>query len=134
MIEYFISVTSHDLDPLPLSQTVTPSRTPSPLERDVLYGRPLIQLATSIIPASNVAYSRIKPTVFVSMPNRSVEKHTESKLSYIYISTYDLSFFYSIESESRVTAQDTKSGNFVHFRSLFPLTECSYKLFTGLLI
>src|SRR6218665_2493791 len=30
------------LDPLPLSQTVTPSRTPSPLERDALYGRPLI--------------------------------------------------------------------------------------------
>ena len=30
------------LDPLPLSQTVTPSRTPTPLERDVLYGRPLI--------------------------------------------------------------------------------------------
>src|SRR6218665_2782164 len=29
------------LTPLPLSQTVTPSRTPSPLERDVLYGRPL---------------------------------------------------------------------------------------------
>ena len=28
------------LDPLPLLQTVTPSRTP-PLERDVLYGRPL---------------------------------------------------------------------------------------------
>src|SRR6218665_713623 len=29
------------LDPSPLSQTVTPSRTPSPtLERDVLYGRP----------------------------------------------------------------------------------------------
>src|SRR6218665_455576 len=26
----------------PLSQTVTPSRTSSPLERDVLYGRPLI--------------------------------------------------------------------------------------------
>src|SRR6218665_276473 len=29
------------LAPLPLSQTVTPSLTPSPLERDVLYGRPL---------------------------------------------------------------------------------------------
>jgi len=29
------------LTPLPLSQTVTLSRTPSPLERDVLYGRPL---------------------------------------------------------------------------------------------
>ena len=28
------------LDPLPLSQTVTLSRTPFPLERDVLYGRP----------------------------------------------------------------------------------------------
>ena len=29
------------LTPLPLSQTVTPPRTLSPLERDVLYGRPL---------------------------------------------------------------------------------------------
>jgi len=29
------------LNPLPLSQTVAPSWTPSPLERDVLYGRPL---------------------------------------------------------------------------------------------
>ena len=36
----FISVTSHALYPLPLSQTVTPSRTPSLLERNVLYGRP----------------------------------------------------------------------------------------------
>src|SRR6218665_2028525 len=32
------------LPPFPLSQTVTPSRTPSPLERDVLYGRPLYRL------------------------------------------------------------------------------------------
>src|SRR6218665_3261128 len=30
MIKIFISVTSHALDPSPLSQTVTPSRTPSP--------------------------------------------------------------------------------------------------------
>src|SRR6218665_78242 len=36
--------------PLPLSQTVTPSRTPSPLERDVLYGRPLSHLCISHIP------------------------------------------------------------------------------------
>jgi len=42
MIQKFISVTSHALDISPLSQTVTPSRTPSPLERDVLYGRPPI--------------------------------------------------------------------------------------------
>ena len=42
MYEIFLSVTSHALGPPPLSQTVTPSRTPSPLERDVglLYGRP----------------------------------------------------------------------------------------------
>src|SRR6218665_1939870 len=40
MIKICISVMSHALDPLPLSQTVTPSRTPSPLQRDVLYGRP----------------------------------------------------------------------------------------------
>src|SRR6218665_1831383 len=36
-----ISVTSHALYPLHLSQTVTHSRTSSPLEGDVLYGRPL---------------------------------------------------------------------------------------------
>src|SRR6218665_708750 len=41
MYEIFCkSVTSHALGPPPLAQTVTPSRTP--LERDVLYGRPLI--------------------------------------------------------------------------------------------
>ena len=32
---------THGLTPSPLSQTVTLSYTPSPLERDVLYGRPL---------------------------------------------------------------------------------------------
>src|SRR6218665_1501640 len=35
------------LIPLPLSQTVTPSRTP--LERDVLYGRPLNKIFISLI-------------------------------------------------------------------------------------
>src|SRR6218665_69762 len=44
----FISVTSHVLDPLPLSQTATPSRIP-PLERDVLYGRPQCSFAYKII-------------------------------------------------------------------------------------
>src|SRR6218665_369814 len=40
MYEIFFKVSHHMiLDPLPLSQTVTPSWTP--LERDVLYGRPL---------------------------------------------------------------------------------------------
>jgi len=29
------------LDPSPMSQTVTPSRTPCPVERDILYGRPI---------------------------------------------------------------------------------------------
>src|SRR6218665_928317 len=38
MIKNVITVTSHALESLPC-QTVTPSRTPSPLERDVLYGR-----------------------------------------------------------------------------------------------
>src|SRR6218665_102160 len=41
------------LNPLPLSQTVTPSRTPSLFERDVLYGRLLI-LATNHIQESNL--------------------------------------------------------------------------------
>jgi len=48
MIKNCISVRSHALDPLPLSQTVLMlhcitqalSRTPSPIERDVLYGGP----------------------------------------------------------------------------------------------
>ena len=35
--------------PIPLSQTVTPSRTPSPLERDVLYGRPLYMVSILLI-------------------------------------------------------------------------------------
>ena len=41
MIKICISVTSRALDP----QTVTLSRTPSPLEHDVLYGRPLIPIS-----------------------------------------------------------------------------------------
>jgi len=41
MIQKFISVTSMLLTLCSLSQTVTPSRTPSPLERDVLHERPL---------------------------------------------------------------------------------------------
>src|SRR6218665_4126659 len=48
MIKICLSVTSHALDtPSLLSQTVTPSRTPSPLERDVLYGRPHISICNS---------------------------------------------------------------------------------------
>jgi len=48
MIKKFIGVTSHALDPLPLSQTVTPSQTSSsPLERDVLYGRPFRGLSNN---------------------------------------------------------------------------------------
>ena len=35
------------LTPSPLSQTVTLSRTPSPFERDVLYGRPPIGILNS---------------------------------------------------------------------------------------
>jgi len=50
MIKICISVTSHALDPLAplchkLSHLLGP---PLPLERDVLYGRPLIILFTSI--------------------------------------------------------------------------------------
>jgi len=37
------------LPPFPLSQTVTHSRTPSPLERDVLYGWPIKQRTDSKI-------------------------------------------------------------------------------------
>ena len=36
------SVTSHDLYPLPLSQTVTLSQTPSPLERDIFMDGPTL--------------------------------------------------------------------------------------------
>jgi len=36
------------LTPSFLSQTVTPTRTPCPLERDVLYGRPLIYHTLSL--------------------------------------------------------------------------------------
>src|SRR6218665_3798959 len=49
MIKEFISVTSH-ASPTPLSQTATHSRTPSPIERDVLYGRlPFIKRSKKVI-------------------------------------------------------------------------------------
>ena len=48
------SVTSHNLYPLPLSQTVTLSQTPPPLERDILYGRPLyIYINTNLLECLN---------------------------------------------------------------------------------
>ena len=39
MMKEFKIVTSQALDPSPLSQTVTPFRTPYPFERDLLYER-----------------------------------------------------------------------------------------------
>jgi len=48
MINFFISVTSHALDALPLLQTVTPSWTPCPLERDIFYGRPPICMSAYV--------------------------------------------------------------------------------------
>ena len=48
--------------PLPLSQTVTPSRTPSPLERDVLYGRPLTHIKLKNKSLRNVGY--VGPSVY----------------------------------------------------------------------
>src|SRR6218665_324514 len=64
MIKICISVTSHALDHLPLSQTVTPSRIPSPLERDVLYGRPPILYEGSIALASIITTHLIQDRVF----------------------------------------------------------------------
>jgi len=47
--------------PSPLSLTVTPSRTPSPLERDVLYGRPL-RFSDPLYTHVVVTADLIKPT------------------------------------------------------------------------
>ncbi len=47
MIKKFISVTSHALDPLPLSQTVTPSRTPSPSSVTYFMDGPLREINKS---------------------------------------------------------------------------------------
>src|SRR6218665_2143115 len=54
------------LTPSPLSQTVTPSRTPSPLERDVLHGRPRRQ---SLARVENCTYSVMQLRVI--RPRRS---------------------------------------------------------------
>ena len=53
-------MTSHALGPLPLSQTVTPSRTHSPLERDVLYGRPLKQATRCTVEWVDIDYCMTK--------------------------------------------------------------------------
>src|SRR6218665_1532306 len=49
------------LDLPPLSQTVTPSRTPSPLERDVLYGRPLVLTKVEEL----ITYAMISSSAYV---------------------------------------------------------------------
>src|SRR6218665_1064121 len=64
-----ISVTSHALNPLPLSQTVTPSRTPSTLERDVLYGRPL-----TLHSKNHSSKHNSKHKTQLSMPTQPVRK------------------------------------------------------------
>jgi len=50
MIKICISVTSHALDPLPSVTNCHTFSDPLPLERDVLYGRPLSHLCISHIP------------------------------------------------------------------------------------
>ena len=56
MTKNVTNVTSHALGTLPLSQTVTLSRTPSLLERDVLYERPLIIISKCIIEHLPIGY------------------------------------------------------------------------------
>ena len=58
--------------PHPLSQTVTPSRTPSPLERGVLYGRPLrLEISFSaLISERNLYFIKVsaeKPIIRVTI-------------------------------------------------------------------
>src|SRR6218665_3031778 len=48
MIKICISVTSYALDPLPPVTNCHIFLDPSPLERDVLYGRPLINLSINL--------------------------------------------------------------------------------------
>ena len=50
-------MTSHALDPLPLSQTVTLFQNPSPQEHDVLYGQPLFTLANAGMENANALFS-----------------------------------------------------------------------------
>jgi len=59
------------MDPFPLSQTVTPSRTSSSLERDELYGRRPTTIATKFFShrlayISNISNSRISHTLLPS--------------------------------------------------------------------
>src|SRR6218665_3456629 len=61
MIQICISVMSHALDPLPLSQTVTPSRTPYPSSVTYFMDGPKVKdKATSQLARS---YARLRPTV-----------------------------------------------------------------------
>src|SRR6218665_2089277 len=63
MIKKCISVTSHALDPLPLSQTVTPSRTPSPSSVTYFMDSPL-----HLVPRESIIYvtrkvNNLRPTI-----------------------------------------------------------------------
>ena len=52
MIKICISVTSHALDPPPPVTNCHTFSDPLPLERDVLYGRPLMPIATGYLDQS----------------------------------------------------------------------------------
>src|SRR6218665_1589840 len=85
MITFFISVTSHALYPLPLSQTVTPSRTPSPLERDVLYGRPLYRgTEGTVVPGRRAkgAQNRRPGKVFLKLFRNNSQRLSLARLGY----------------------------------------------------
>ena len=65
MTEFFVSVTSHALDPLPLSQTVTPSRTPSPSSVTYFMDGPIGALEGAILVSlqKNGNWCEVGPTL-----------------------------------------------------------------------
>src|SRR6218665_1741599 len=63
-----LCVTSHAFDPL--SQTVTPSRTFFPLERDVLYGRPLVIFSCTTSTIKSIGLLELCADIVVSAAAR----------------------------------------------------------------
>ena len=74
--------------PPPLSQTVTPSRTPSPLERDVVYGWPLLAPA-AVMPPGEFTMTDVGGRTAASTNSRTVAYTPQWSSLHTWLATCD---------------------------------------------
>ena len=115
------SVTSHDLYPLPCHKLSTLSQTPSPLERDILYGRP--HESELIIYRSNIAlgqvfnYPSLSPLHSGGYHSSSILLVAFSRLSEnkLFIAWFWLRIYFRFSLLFSFNLRSTRMINSIHF-------------------